>query len=312
MIPGMFYGENQTGDPDLESSVNGFWTFFEKYFESEITQKQVARRLFDASFDCDRYTIRDVRGGNVWFCFAKTSGGTPKHFIVDAKLALNQETIRSGLHQQTEMKNPFIFGASILSFGSNVETRQYLAERAAASYIEAVLEKESQVRAPVGYEQLQPQLDAFTRDNPIHEKNVFIVMRFRQDKHFLEIRDAIRNALSGYGLKGLRADDRMYPNEGDLWSNICTYMLGCSHAVCVFEDIDERDFNPNVSLEYGFMRALNKPILLLKEKRLPRMPTDIVGKLYRDFDAHNIEPTINRQIIDWCEKDLRLSRIAKS
>jgi predicted nucleotide-binding protein len=76
-------------------------------------------------------------------------------------------------------------------------------------------------------------------------------------------------------------------------------MLGCNYGIAVFEDIDERDFNPNIVLELGFMLALNKRCLILKEKTLPKMPADIVGKLYKEFDFFNIESSISDQIKRW-------------
>lgn len=86
-------------------------------------------------------------------------------------------------------------------------------------------------------------------------------------------------------------------------------MMGCMYAVCVFEDIDRREFNPNVAIEYGFLRAMDRRILLLKEQRLPTMSSDMVGKLYRPFDALKITPTIDARIGEWAERDLRLIAI---
>jgi hypothetical protein len=60
-------------------------------------------------------------------------------------------------------------------------------------------------------------------------------------------------------------------------------MVGCRFGIAVPEDILVAEFNPNVALEYGFMRALGKPTLLLKEQRmLPR--ADILGTLWGQFD----------------------------
>ena len=95
----------------------------------------------------------------------------------------------------------------------------------------------------------------------------------------------------------LRADDKDY--TGDLWDNVCVYMLGCRFGVAVFEEIDVREFNPSVALELGFMLALSKRCLLLKEQRMTQMPTDIVGKLYKPFDSYNIPATISVAVAQW-------------
>jgi hypothetical protein len=107
-------------------------------------------------------------------------------------------------------------------------------------------------------------------------------------------------------LKGLRVDDKTYPPDGDLWNNICVYMMGCRFGVCVFEEIDEREFNPNVPLEFGFMRAMNRQVLLMKDMRMPKLPSDMTGKLYRQFNTYEITSTIHEQISQWAERDLGL------
>ncbi len=122
-------------------------------------------------------------------------------------------------------------------------------------------------------------------------------MRFVKTPPMKAIYEVVDTSLSRMGLRPLRADKKTYHHE--LWGNVCTYMLGCSKAVIVFEDVEQREFNPNVALEFGFMRALNKPCLILKEKRLPKPPTDIIGYLWREFDSFAPEETIPDQISRW-------------
>ena len=76
-------------------------------------------------------------------------------------------------------------------------------------------------------------------------------------------------------------------------------MLGSSYGVAVFEEIDIREFNPSVALELGFMLALNNRCLILKNIRMSRMPTDIVGKLYKEFDTYQIAKTVEVAIKSW-------------
>jgi hypothetical protein len=134
-------------------------------------------------------------------------------------------------------------------------------------------------------------------DFPECTKNVFIMMKFKSTPQFDEITQAIRQGLRKYGLWGIRADDKAYSD--DLWLNVRAYMWACNYGVAVFEDIDERSFNPNVALEYGFMMALGRRVLLLKEERMPRLPTDITGKLWKPFSVFDIETTITQQIDLW-------------
>lgn len=137
--------------------------------------------------------------------------------------------------------------------------------------------------------------------------NVFVMMRYRSSPHFKEIEECIRKTVGIYGLIARLAKDSAIVD--DLWGNIVLYMEQCRFGIGVFEDIDERDFNPNISLELGYMYALGKRCLLLKEKRMPRLPADICGKIYRDFDVLNLYSSIEDQIHKWCKRDLGLTPI---
>ena len=205
--------------------------------------------------------------------------------------------------------NPTVLSFDVAVLGAPDAIRDQVTGRLAMQHVDEVFKAATRPRAIPGYEGLQPFLDVFSEDHPDFSKNVFIAMRFRPGKQFLEIHDAMKSGLAKYGLKGLRSDDKTYPPDGDLWTNICVYMMGCGFAVCVFEEIDEREFNPNVPLEYGFMRAMNRQVLLLKDIRMPKMPSDMTGKLYRNFDTYNITMTIHEQISQWAERDLGLKAI---
>jgi len=160
--------------------------------------------------------------------------------------------------------------------------------------------RESTFPIPLGYENVGPILECFKKDHPNYDQNVFIMMRFRQDSPFPEIHSAIVSALKQRGYNGLRADHRTYPQDDDLWMNVCTYMLGCKYGVAVFErGAETQEYSPNVELEYGFMRAMNKRVLLLKYKDRTPLNTDVVGKIYKEFDSSKIVPSIEKQISKW-------------
>lgn len=143
-------------------------------------------------------------------------------------------------------------------------------------------------------------------DYPNARANVFIMMSFKKTKKHIMILDSIRKALSNYGINGLRADDKSYANS--IWGNVKSYMDACNYGIAIFEESGDNYFNPNVSIEMGYMIAQNKPVLILKEDLLESMPTDIVGKLYKSFDSNNITETIKNRINEW----LIDVRIAKS
>jgi len=137
------------------------------------------------------------------------------------------------------------------------------------------------------------------------DTNTFVMMRYRDTPQFQAIERSLRSTLSRYGLRARLAKDRAL--SADLWDNICLYMTSSRYGIAVFEELDEREFNPNISLELGYMYALGRRCLLLKEKRMPLLPTDTLGKIYRNFDAFDLERTIERQVSGWCKDDLGLN-----
>lgn len=152
---------------------------------------------------------------------------------------------------------------------------------------------------------LEPQLRDFLYDHPEPAKNVFVMMRFHDSPQLNEAFQAVREVLSARGLHALRADDRDY--TGELWSNMEVYLTGSMYGVAILEDIDQRDFNPNVSLELGYMLGRNKRCLILKEQRLPNLPADLVHRLYKPFDMFNISATVTREVARWVDVDLGVS-----
>jgi nucleoside 2-deoxyribosyltransferase/protein-tyrosine-phosphatase len=144
-------------------------------------------------------------------------------------------------------------------------------------------------------------------DYPKANSNVFIMMRFCATKEHNEILQEVREALRYYGLNGLRADDKNYAES--IWTNIKSYLDACDMGIAVFEQIEDNDFNPNVSLELGYMMAQKKHVLLLKENRLKALPTDVVGNLYKPFDSHNLSSSIRPSILQWL-RDIGVAKFA--
>ncbi len=145
--------------------------------------------------------------------------------------------------------------------------------------------------------ELQPSLDKFHLSNPDPQTCGFLMMRFGTKPIELEIHKTIVDVCKGFGLTILRADDKEY--SPDLFPNVRTYMHGCSFGIAVFERLLHDDFNPNVSLEVGYMMALGKPICLLKDGTLSTLQTDLVGRMYRPFDVQAVKQTIKAQLEGW-------------
>lgn len=153
---------------------------------------------------------------------------------------------------------------------------------------------------PDGYQFLKNESASFFKDNPDYDKNIFIMTRFVPGNKVLEKLDTeIRRVLKAHGYNPLRADDKMYMPDRNLWNNVCLYMLCCKYGIAILEDRIVDEFNPNVALEYGFMRALNKQALLLSDCGFRNLRADIIGTLRESFDLLDIEGTIRKPIETW-------------
>lgn len=158
-----------------------------------------------------------------------------------------------------------------------------------------------QLNTPV---EIQESIEHFREDNPEPGRAAFVMMRFGTTRAHQEISATIKNALAQHGIIGLRADDRQY--HEDLYYNILTYMHGCGMGVAAFERIEQQSHNPNVALEVGYMLALRKQVCLLKDKTLDTLQGDLVGKLYRTFDTHDVAGTLPPELAQWIS-DRRLA-----
>lgn len=159
-------------------------------------------------------------------------------------------------------------------------------------------------RIPKHHSYLTNFLSRFQRDHGDPGKNVFLIMRFKNEPPFPEIVASIEDACAKRGLKVLRADQKEY--SPDLWDNVLIYLYGCGGAIAIFDQINYREFNPNVALEAGFVLATGKPLLVLKDQAIPTMPSDLSGRLYRDFNTYQASATISPQIEKWLNDNVEL------
>lgn len=230
------------------------------------------------------------------------AGGMPDHLYLDRRSeqpVLPLDAVVGVAVRELGFRQPVGVSLPIQAFTDDEAQRRAVLQPLVAPLIEQLRERAlvQSLHLPPGYEHFVRFMPAFLRDHPNPERTAFLMMRFRSGPQYEEIHKAVGENMASYGLDVVRADDKDY--TGDLWENVCLHMLGCRFGVAVFEEIDLREFNPNVALELGFMIAHGKRCLLLKDHRMPRMPTDIVGKLYKEFDSYNIGKTIASAVDSW-------------
>jgi len=140
-------------------------------------------------------------------------------------------------------------------------------------------------------------LDRLRSKFPDPKKFGFLIMRFTAAKPYKRIVEIIQNEAASLGLSIIRADEHEF--HGELWGNVRTYLHGCGFGIAVYERIESNEPNANIGLEVGYLMAMNKPVLLLKDKTLETLQADLAGKLYKEFDPHNPEETIPSQLKKW-------------
>jgi hypothetical protein len=152
------------------------------------------------------------------------------------------------------------------------------------------------------------------------EKNVFVMMKFpdkdnpsTEDKLLDKIWDSINSTLNqSYGVRVLRADKKDYSQGGWLWDNVCVYMESSKYGIAVLENLSSSEFNPNVAIEFGYMKGLCRNVLLLKEKSFNNIRADLIGHMWKEFSAISesiIEVTVSAAIHSWAV-DIGLHRVS--
>ena len=140
-------------------------------------------------------------------------------------------------------------------------------------------------------------LDRLRSKYPDPKKLGFLVMRFTPAKPYERIVKIIKIVAEKHDLAIVRADEQEF--HADLWGNVRTYLHGCGFGVAVYERIETNEPNANVGLEVGYLLAMSKPVLLLKDKTLPNIQSDLAGRLYKPFDPHDPESTIPPLMEKW-------------
>lgn len=141
--------------------------------------------------------------------------------------------------------------------------------------------------------------------------NVFGMTRFPdedQAEPIDPVRPALKVARSVCELHGLEfhlASDRAM--DDDLWTNIAAHMWASRYGIAFFEDLatPKRGVNYNLTVEVGGMLMTGRRCALLKDRSIERMPTDLVGKIYKPVQLQK-PSTVEGALHAWIRDDLAL------
>jgi len=152
------------------------------------------------------------------------------------------------------------------------------------------------VAFPPGHIRHQVHLDAFWKVCD-YDRSVFVMTKFPgasgvgKDAELQQVIDTVADAVRASGFVPRIASARDY--HGLLWDNVELYLLGCSRGVVILEDRYLPELNPNVAMEWGWMRAATKPILVLAEEKFDKNRADFTGLIQYTFDWANPKPGIS-------------------
>ena len=205
------------------------------------------------------------------------------------------------VHQTRIEIGDIIWAFSVPIFASEQE-KENVIKNMSAQYVNSILQAHAKKEdkpsdESINNPEIATGLEKIRKDYPIGTKIAFIIMKFGDTTVHKEMIHDIKAVLKKHGIVGLRADDKEYMD--DLFLNVKVYMHTCDFGIAIYERILSDDFNPNVSLEVGYLLGMKKPVMLLKDQTLKSLNTDLTGKLYKEFDTTNTKGSITNAIEKW-------------
>lgn len=124
------------------------------------------------------------------------------------------------------------------------------------------------------------RIETFSNKHPF-DKSVFIMARYLpRNKSLIK---SIKSILLNNGHQGILASEHNLTD--DLYNPIAC-LLCCSKGIAVFDEAEvEEKFNPNVAYELGMLHLLGRGCLILKHRSLRTLHTDILMKLYLEYET---------------------------
>jgi hypothetical protein len=135
-----------------------------------------------------------------------------------------------------------------------------------------------------------------------YERSVFIMTKFpTQDDPagvpLQKVIESVQEAVEAHGFVPRLASDTDF--HSDLWGNVELYLLGSCCGIAIVEDRFQTQVNPNVAMEWGWMRGTGKGVLFLIDSACKHRPADIAGLLRREFDWDNPAEKIQGHVKDF-------------
>src|SRR5262249_19097169 len=163
---------------------------------------------------------------------------------------------------------------------------------------------EDLVQFPPQHLQYREKLEQANKEMGPYRMRVFIMTKYpdgadaKLDAQLQTVINTVKDAVKAKAYMPYLASDKAWHHN--VWENVEFYMLACARGIAIVEDRFNPKLNPNVAMEWGWMRAMKKPVLYLVEKGVPaaQIPTDLMGLIRSRFDWDNPEADIPRLIAE--------------
>jgi hypothetical protein len=136
------------------------------------------------------------------------------------------------------------------------------------------------------------------------ERSVFVMTKFpdegdaRKDTGLNSVINTVLKTLESKGYVGRLARGNAQYHDS-LWDNVELHLLACSRGVAIVEDKSKGELNPNVAMEWGFLKAFGRPVLYLEEVDFKHQRPDWHGLIRHHFKWDEPEEDIQSGVTEW-------------
>lgn len=128
------------------------------------------------------------------------------------------------------------------------------------------------------------------------DKNVFVMTSYKPQ--LAPLLKRVKKALIELELDPIVASEHHITD--DLYNPIAC-LLCCSYGLAIFDRAETHQrHNPNVVYELGMMDILKRPCVILKHKKLSKMPSDLLSRLYQGYGSND---EAVKKINAWWERE---------
>lgn len=167
------------------------------------------------------------------------------------------------------------------------------------------------LRVPPWHSRHRTALGPFFDDGGF-EKSVFVMTKFPEgneepDHKLSALIKLVEDGLAERGYVARLATKARFHDW--LWDEVEVHLLGCATGIAIVEDHYRPELNPNVAMEWGWMRAMGRRVLFLREREFAHGRADLGGLRAWDFEWATPEPGVRLALNDWFGRPPKLGPV---